>query len=216
MLKNKKNIKNYSLILSSLLLTSGVATSVNAASEEPSQVMAHHNFIDQLPKKNVISTIQKYLYLNPDGTIAINKRIPSDIAEKYKINKLKERFLDVNKRVNNGEIIINSDLSITDKKTFNILAKSSQVERHEEYWWGHKNWYNNRQTKEAIDALNTAAASAGIAAGLSSLGFPPGAFAGGVAAGYWMLLATRMGANNNGLGVTVSMTWALVYDVESR
>lgn len=80
MLKNKKNIKNYSLILSSLLLTSGVATSVNAASKEPSQVMAHHNFIDQRPKKNVISTIQKYLYLNPDGTIAIDKKIPSDIA----------------------------------------------------------------------------------------------------------------------------------------
>ncbi|COF71997.1 Uncharacterised protein [Streptococcus pneumoniae] len=31
-----------------------------------------------------------------------------------------------------------------------------------------------------------------------------------------MLLTTRMGANNNGSGVTVSMTWALFYNVESR
>lgn len=217
MSKNKKIIKGSSVILSALLLTSGLAPSVSAASEKPKEKTTQNISNVQLQQQDVINTVQQYIHLNQDGTISLDKNIPNTIAEKYQTNKLEERFTNLNERVKTGQITINSDFSVTENSTFNTLAaKSSKVERHEEYWWGHKNWYNNRQTKNAIDALNTAAATAGIAAGLSSLGFPPGAFAGAVAGGYWMLLATRMGANNNGSGVTVSMTWALVYNVESR
>lgn len=67
-----------------------------------------------------------------------------------------------------------------------------------------------------MDALYTAAGGAAIGGGLLTLGFPPAAFAAEIAAGYWTILATRMNANNSGKGVTVSMTWVMVFSVNSR
>lgn len=121
----------------------------------------------------------------------------------------------MNQQVRSGQIIINSDLSITEKKSnVTVLAKSTKkYEKTKRYWWGDKNWYTHAQTKAHIKDLNSATIAA---TALGILGFAPGAFVGTVAATYWQLLASRMDAHDKGKGVTVLVTWTLVFKVGTR
>jgi len=231
-MKQKNKLRKGTIaIVSGAMLLSGFATTASAAVNNSdknsnanySEINTESQTTDSMNEQ--INVVENYIDLNSDGTISLANDVPESVKDKYQLDKLSERFDQLNERVKSGEIVINKDLSITEKQPSNNLnsqvtmaaaSYSAQVEKHKEYWWGQKNWYNNSQTKKAQDALNTAAGAATLAAGLSSLGFPPGAFAGGVAAGYWSLLSSRMGAHNNGKGVTVSVTWALVFSVASR
>lgn len=84
---------------------------------------------------------------------------------------------------------------------------------------GYSRYADNCESKRLVIDLNTTAAAGTIAGGaaeIATLVFPGAALvAGGAAtdAGYWSLVATRIDANNQGRGVYIEMTWALVFNI---
>ncbi|WP_210608700.1 hypothetical protein [Priestia flexa] len=212
--------KGLVLSLSGILLTGSIVPIVaNAHSNNESKDISV-NYEDvaatQDEQEVMINTVEKYVNLNSDGTIELSEEIPKELVEKYDINALKDRFELLNQQVKDDRIIINQDLSISEKNLVQARA-AAKYEKTKRYWWGDKNWYTNAQTKAHIKDLNSATiAAGGVATALGTLGFVPGAFTGAVAGTYWALLASRMDANNKGKGVTVSATWALVFNVSPR
>lgn len=212
--------KGLVLSLSGLLLTGSIVPiAANAQNnEESKQMSVNYTGVStaQDEQEVMINTVEKYVNLNPDGTIELSEEIPKELVEKYDINSLKERFESLNQQVKDGRIVINEDLSISEKNLIQARA-AAKYEKTKRYWWGDKNWYTNAQTKAHIKDLNSAViAAGGVATAMGTLGFVPGAFTGAVAGTYWGLLASRMDAHNKGKGVTVSATWALVFSVNSR
>lgn len=216
MIQSKGFKKASSLVLSTILLTSALVPAASAAGTQP--VSSQNSATIQKQQENMIDTVEQYIVLNQDGTIGISKDMSQNMIEEYDINSLQERFDLLNQQVKANQIVINEDLSITQKNTMHIMAaKAAKYEKTQRYWWGDKNWYTNAQTKAHIKDLNTAAiAAGGTGAALGALGFIPGAFTGAVAGTYWGVLASRMDANNKGKGVTVSVTWVLAFNVEPR
>ncbi|WP_052340721.1 hypothetical protein [Bacillus haynesii] len=82
------------------------------------------------------------------------------------------------------------------------------------HWWGYDRKFTHKQANGYISELNQGAAGATLAIG-AAYALPPVAGLGTMAAGYWNLLANRVDAHNGKKGVLVSVTWALVFSVES-
>ncbi|MGW8958696.1 hypothetical protein [Paenibacillus sp. NPDC055715] len=114
----------------------------------------------------------------------------------------------MNELSKSGVITVNSDLSIKD----NAISLNAVYGSWTYHWWGYDRNFTDYQTKQAIDYYYSVAGGGGLVTG-ATYWFPPVAgFAGGVA-GYFTLFAARMGANNNGNGVYVAVTWATTFDV---
>ncbi|MFJ7472152.1 hypothetical protein ACIQWI_27075 [Peribacillus frigoritolerans] len=159
-------------------------------------------------EQSEISIIKPYVFVQKDGTIAL-KDVPQSVYDTYNLQGLEAHFEALNKRVLNKQITIDENLNITE-----IGIKALAVYGSWTYhWWGYDRKFNNSQTKQYQDKLNTAAAGGTIVAGATAW-WPPVAGIAGVSAGYWALLSARVGANNKGKGVYVGVTWVNAFNVK--
>lgn len=157
---------------------------------------------------NDIEIIKPYVEVTKEGTIRF-KELPKGFYDKYSLEELQKHFDYLNTLSEAGDITINNDLSIQ-KNSISTMAVYGKWTYH---WWGYDRKFTNSQADDYVDDLVTAAAGATIVAGLGSA-FPPVSGIATVQAGYWALLAVRVDANNEGNGVYVAVTWALIFDVE--
>lgn len=130
------------------------------------------------------------------GHLELKDNVSQEDFEKYDLAQLEEYFVTLNQKVDQGIISINSELEIQESN--DIVTISASVPTREYHWWGYKTTYINSQTDSAISTLNAGTAGAGVLSAYASL------------------LASRMGANKDGNGVIVDMTWAAVYNVSPR
>ncbi|TMU83438.1 hypothetical protein FGG79_19715 [Bacillus sp. BHET2] len=164
-----------------------------------------------------ISEVAPYIHKDSKGFLYVDSNIPRDIYINNKVELLEESFKEINMQVANGQVVINGDLSITNKSNFKTFAsaKASKGYTSKTYWWGERATYTNSQTKTAVQQLQDAAIHEGfVAAALFWL--PPIAGVGGITGAYCGKLASSMKSHNKGKGVILDMTWVLAYSVKSR
>ncbi|MFE4896991.1 hypothetical protein [Peribacillus butanolivorans] len=176
--------------------------SVNAA--EPSSTE------EEVPNVNgdaVINTIEPYVYIKEDGTIAL-KEVPQEIYETFELEKLEAHFDELNTAVHNKKIVINEDLTITEL----TMTRAAVYGKWTNHWWGMDRKFNNADTKTLINRVTAVAGGAGIAGGIGYW-FPPIGALLTVTSGYWTLVGSRLGSNNKGKGVYVGVTWAAIFNI---
>lgn len=182
--------------------------------------------------KDDILALQPYVVRNENGTLTLNEvAARKNGVNEDVITSLQQRFTYLNNRVAKGEIYIDEELKIieSDKNTehpANISLEAKKcgggVNSYEEFWWGYRRKACDCEAQRIANDLNTAAAGGGVATGIatviSSIFGVGGIIAGlsGIDAGYWWLVATRIEANNEGSGVIIDMTYALVFDIEPQ
>lgn len=79
---------------------------------------------------------------------------------------------------------------------------------YKRYWWGMKTYMSQWESHKLQADLN----AAGIIGGVVALKLLPI----GVAAGYYLLLANRLGRATTSRGVILNQTWAGVFTCQSR
>ncbi|MGE6718776.1 hypothetical protein ACQKGD_15550 [Peribacillus frigoritolerans] len=160
-----------------------------------------------------ILEVAPYVHKDDQGFLYVDSNIPRDIYIKNKVKVLEKSFKDINKQVANGQVVVNDDLSITKKSGFTTFASKGYTS--ETFWWGQRAKYTNSQTKSTVKQLENAGQDIGfLAAALVWLPAIGGIT--GISAAYCGKLAKSMKSKNNGNGVILDMTWALVYSVKSR
>lgn len=139
-------------------------------------------------------------------------------------------FFDLlNDKSDAGDIKIEEDLTIVNGQVANpvssIAPVSSVTVSHwvscgggintgpSTYWWGYAKYACDCKTRELAADFNSAASVTG-GLGVASVFFAaPLALPYGLTSAYWKLLASRLGANNQGHGCYIGMSWALVFDI---
>lgn len=160
-------------------------------------------------QQEMIDAVKPYVSVDKDGLLSLNN-VPNSLYEKYSLDQLEGHFAQLNNDVKNGKINVEKDLSITPT----TLSTSVNYARWTYNWWGYDRKFNNKASKSYQDYLYTAAAGGAIVTGLTYL-LPPVASISGVSAGYWTLLAVRIGAKNKGKGVYVGVTWVAAFRVDT-
>jgi biopolymer transport protein ExbD len=112
----------------------------------------------QVDAKETRATIEKYLVLNSDGTISLSKDIPASYYKKYQLDKLEKHLAEINKKVANKEVSVNSDFSIRNTGNTNGVMMADGGEDYEEdYWWGYSVGFSYNSAIQQINDLNYAA-----------------------------------------------------------
>lgn len=159
-------------------------------------------------QQNMITKTEKYIEVKSDGTIGFVKDIPQSEYEALQLDKLQTHFDYLNSQVASNLITINPDLSIQNKIQSAVYGEWTYN------WWGYDRKFNNSQSKDYVRELNTIARTGAVAGPLAAAVMPIIGAGIAVTAGYYGLLADRVENNNEGSGVYVGITWAIVFDVE--
>ncbi|MFP3419409.1 hypothetical protein R0K30_06820 [Bacillus sp. SIMBA_154] len=160
-------------------------------------------------QQKMIDAVQPYVSVGKDGLLSLNN-VPNSLYEKYSLDQLEGHFAQLNNDVKNGKITIEKDLSITPL----TLSTSVNYAKWTYNWWGYDRKFNNQASKSYQNWLYSAAGGGAIVGGLF-FWVPPVASIGAVSAGYWSLLAVRIGAKNKGKGVYVGVTWVAAFRVDT-
>ncbi|WP_195257879.1 hypothetical protein [Bacillus paralicheniformis] len=160
-------------------------------------------------QEKLINTIKPFVNVNADGKLFL-KNVPDDLYKEYNLSALEEHFGYINKAVESNQLVVDNQLNI--KPTgFQIMATYGKWTYH---WWGYDRKFTHKQANGYISELNLASQGAAVTTGVFAE-FPPVAGLAGMAAGYWGILANRVDAHNGKKGVLVSVTWALIFSVDS-
>ncbi|MED3759360.1 hypothetical protein P4555_09825 [Peribacillus frigoritolerans] len=189
-----------------------LTTTAHASENSSNEITELPNATDVEDFSTTISEVEPYVHKNDQGFIYVDSSIPQDIYIKYNVDMLEESFEKINKQVASGQVIVNDDLSITNK---GIALYASKGYTSKTYWWGKKATYTNAQTKSAVSSLEDAAFNVGSIAA-ATFWLPAIAGVTGITGVYCGALAKKMKSKNKGKGVILNMTWALAYTVKSR
>jgi hypothetical protein len=163
----------------------------------------------QKEQQKMIKDVEPYVIVTDDGTIKL-ENAPKNLYKKYDLEKLEAHFEQLNQSALDGSITINEDLTIEDN-SFSIAASYSKWTYH---WWGYDRKMTNSYAKwYANNYLATIIGGGTVVTGVGAF-FPPVGAVAGISTGQWILLQTRINANNKGNGVYVGVTWALFFNVD--
>lgn len=175
-----------------------------------------------------IFELKPFVIFNENGTLSLDVENATQSGKELEaMQALMQHFEIINPKILSAEISVDEELNITGG-VYPIKSHRCSLGRnsYSTYWWGYERYACNHESNRIISDLNTLAAGSsmvgGVAGGIASI-FPvsapiAGAIAGGAAfdAGYWWLLATRIGANNNGRGTIIQMSHVLFFDIKSQ
>lgn len=138
----------------------------------------------------------------------------------YDLIKIQQKtFEELNSEAETGKITINPDLSIDSNYETPALYAGHAYNcgggintSTEFFWWGYARYMCDCVANDFAANLNSAASVAAGAAVVAAFIHPVGSLI-GIDSAYWWLVASRVDANNNGRGVYVEMTYALVFDI---
>lgn len=172
-----------------------------------------HN-IESQPTVEEIQSLDLFVFVENNQFVL---KLPEGIeVDDVTYNAVVSSINKANEEITKNNATINEITKTID--TNEITLFSSQGYTSQKFWWGERGIYTNAQTNAAVKQGNVAAAQIGL--GTAFLAFIPllGPLAAGtgVTAAYITLLTSKMDAANNGRGVIVDMTWALVFTVKSR
>lgn len=198
-------------LLSVIMILGVTLPSYASASSLPSQANVSENQRTENSDQSFsdIKKIEKYVFVNEDGHIALNNKQSKSFHKKYNLDALETHFDELNKQVDDGTIRINEDLSIDDL-SFNALVS---YHKWDSYWWGKERNFTNSQAIRYTHEIDTVVA-AGTIATASTATIPILGASIGATTGYYALLSARVKANNRGNGVYVRITYALVFNVK--
>lgn len=157
-----------------------------------------------------LNELQKSVKINENGHIHL-ENVPSDQYQKYGLQYLEEHFNLLNEKVDNGQIIINQDLSITDL-TVKARAVYGEWTNH---WWGYDRKFGKIAAEKYATECNKLATKLAMGAAVSA---PVWWVSAGIAlsSGYYYLLATDVNEANakSNRGVEVKIYWTRNYSVK--
>lgn len=161
---------------------------------------------------NPVTEVGPYVHKDEQGFLYIDKNIPEDVYIENNVQELEEKFAEINAQVENGQVTVNDDLSITSNMMTTFASKGYTSKT---FWWGERATYTNAQTKSAVKSINSAAVNIGFG-GAMAFFLPLASVPAGVTAAYLYKVGNSMTNANKGRGVILDMTWALVYKTKSR
>ncbi len=170
-----------------------------------------------------IKALEPYVYIE-NGHFALD--VEAAFKDGFDINLLigQQNYFDfLNEKADNNLIEINNDLSITNIESSGPIAspmaahwascgggKCTEATTH---WWGFSRYLCDCLTRELAADIETASSvttAIGVIGGIFG-----GAVAvpGGLGTAYFILLGSRMNANNHGRGILMEMTWVFAFDI---
>lgn len=166
--------------------------------------------------EKLIQTLEQYLYVE-DGHFKFDvAKIPFHQFENHDltiVNQLIGSVEVVNELSDEGEVVINEDLSVIDTNNIQVRGGSTYQENH---WWGIRNYYSTTSAKDKITQVRNMSLAQGAAAAISgAFGFAPGAITATIGATWGAMLANSMENKNNqtNRGIVVDINWAAIYSV---
>lgn len=157
-----------------------------------------------------LNELQKSVKINENGHIYL-ENVPSDQYKNYGLQYLEEHFNLLNEKVDNGQIIINQDLSITDL-TVKARAVYGEWTNH---WWGYDRKFGKIAAEKYATECNKLATKLAMGAAVAS---PVWWVSAGIAlsSGYYYLLSTDVNEANakSNKGVEVKIYWTRNYSVK--
>ena len=205
--------KYISTVLASTLILSNVLPSVVHGQELKEHEIvnvqkANETFNAQNEMPVNLGGVKKYIEVDDNGHIGFTLVSPAQY-EHYNLADLQTHFDSLNQKVDNGEIIINANLEITDL-TPQAYASYGKWEYH---WWGYDRKFTKKQANNYVDEIEYIVLGMGAGAAVTS---PSLVIAGGflLSASWYGLLAKRIKANNKGKnGVLIEVYWARTFDI---
>lgn len=206
-----RHFKKFVSIFLALVMVMGL--SVTAFAQTTDVPASEYTVDDVKALEPYISVVDGLFVFDTESAIADN-------VDTELINGQSAYLAALNSKATNGIITINDDLSIEKPSTM-VQSRAGHWENcggglntnTTEYWWGYARYACDCETNRMSADFNSCAS---VAAGIGVAGIyfgPIVSVPGGLASGYWWLLASRLDANNHGKGVYVEMTWALVFDI---
>lgn len=179
----------------------------NSGKIESSKVESHNVSKEEFDEMN--NEIAKYLILNDDGTIALSEKTPRSL-NKYDLDALKSHLEGLNEEVTNGEIIINSDLTIVEKSARGNVSKAVK------YWWGYSNYYSYKDVNVELKKVNNMLKIYGTATAVTGIFSKAAGIIFGLGALYWGWYSADLSLENSmsdGQGVVADVNFSGVYSI---
>lgn len=170
-MKIKKLLITFTIIISLFIAVSPTITTfaseIDSKTETTNQETQKQFSTEQLEKE-----LSSYIYVDENGHINFSGTLPITFRDKYSLDVFQERFDSLNAQVDNGEVRINDDLSVTNLG-FTILASSGHTTKN--YWWGTRHTFTKKSSYiNYIYELNNATLVVAAGALLPGLGVPMG------------------------------------------
>lgn len=175
-----------------------------------------------------VKQLEPYVYTE-NGHLALDKkRAEAAGFDPALVEAQASAFDRLNQQADQGMISIQKDLTI--EKTANENNLTEEEERRgiteceechgknceaQYEWWGAWIYYCNCMAKQFEYGLKSAGGVVGMVSVLSYY-FPPAAALTTLTSGYLTLLCNRVGANNQGRGICLNMTWIGVFRVDPQ
>lgn len=198
------------MILSSITSISASANE-NVTSENENTYQQENNEIENISQVE-LNKIKAVVKVNENGHIYLENVSP-EMYQKYNLQFLEKHFDSLNQNGDNGQIIINEDLSITD-----ISIKERAVYGEwTEHWWGKDIKFGKINAEQyAADANKAGIILAGGAALTAPfLGVVSGGI--GLTSAYYFYLSARVNEENqiSNKGVEVKIYWTRNFAVSA-
>lgn len=218
-------LKKFAISTSSaLILSSSVIPALAANASENAVEETEVDEAEIYETEEFINDVEPYVTVNDNGHLHLQDDIPEYLYEKYRLEELEQRFVELNFQKDQGQLVIEGNLEITDNANNlsqpeispNALSSGYRVEN---YWWGSRTFFTNQGTETATEQLELATIGVASAGAIVSAKFPPLAPIGTTLvlySSYLTLLRSRMNSNNNGNGVIVDMTRVDAFSVRPR
>lgn len=166
-----------------------------------------------------IKSLRPYIFVK-DGKLLLNQKEAQNAGVPEQLINGQSHYFDMlNQKAEKGLITISKDLSIQQNESvlqprlshaYNCGGgKTTNTEYH---WWGYSRYLCDCRSNDFAADLNSAASVAAGAAAVATFVAPIASLV-GIDSAYWWLVASRIDRNNNGRGVYIEMTYALVFDI---
>ncbi|MGV8147271.1 MAG: hypothetical protein ACLKAK_05680 [Alkaliphilus sp.] len=230
------------LLVLSLVFSTSLVSFADSTSPENGNVYnqlilypSHSNIA--FTKQDILS-LEKYVSVSKHGYFELDvKRALADNVDRVLLKGQQNHFNYLNSFIKKGALKAHSNLLITNNiSTTSFYANSSlalelpisiilNTRSHWQscgggkntavdwHWWGYSRYACDCTTREMASDFNSAAS---VAAGIGAVAFHFGvipAIPAALTVAYFGLFASRLNANNRGIGVYIEITWALVYDI---
>lgn len=215
------------LSLSALFLTTTIFTVPTLASDITSENTQNVELKSSIYSIEDVKKLEPYVKVNNGKFLLDIESALKDGFDQKLLDIQKEYFNLLNELSNNGDIIINNDLSIknTGKNTSTTYIAEPGNYTHyncnggtlsstDYHWWGYTRYLCDCGTSQfASDLATVSDIYGGVSIVSGVFGNVPITTVVGISASYWSLVSNRLNANNRGKGVYVEMTNALLFDI---
>ncbi|GAB2320031.1 hypothetical protein IRB23SM22_22940 [Alkalibacterium sp. s-m-22] len=163
-----------------LVLSGGIFPTLTAVASEESINEEQTQEVSSFELDQFIEDVEPYVIVNEDGFWELHSGIPTQLYEKYNLEKLEDSFLELqpqniqatiqtDSNINRPGIYLEEQPEFSTTSTNTFASRGYNVER---YWWGTRTFFTNAQTTQTVSDLGLLQIGRAGALGLLTIKFP--------------------------------------------